>query len=166
MKGEKYEMNHQEMKPMEMKHSMYRKLALMSFLSFVAMYFLMFSMINTIGNFTNNINMAYMAGLMVAPMTVLMLVVMWAMYKDKTRNYMIIAGAIVVGVLLFLFIRQQALVGDRQFLRSMIPHHSSAILMCKQSSISDPEIKQLCQEIIESQQREIDQMKEIMERLE
>jgi hypothetical protein len=170
-------MNYQEMKqkemeqmgmkqPMEMKHNMYRKLALMSFLSFVAMYFLMFSMINTIGNFTNNINMAYMAGLMVAPMVVFELVVMWAMYKDKTRNYMVIAGAVVVGILLFLFIRQQAIVGDRQFLRSMIPHHAGAILMCQQSSISDPEIQQLCQEIIESQQQEIDLMKEIMERLE
>lgn len=151
---------------MEMKHHMYRKLALMSFLSFVAMYFLMFSMINTIGNFTNNINMAYMAGLMVAPMVVFELVVMWAMYKEKNRNYLIIAGTVVAGLLLFLFIRQQTLVGDRQFLRSMIPHHSSAILMCKQSSISDSEIKQLCQEIIESQQREIDQMKEIMKRME
>lgn len=158
-------MNHQEMKSMEKQHNMYPKLALMSFLSFVAMYFLMFSMIDTIGNFTNNINMAYMAGLMVAPMIVFELVVMWAMYKDKTRNYMIIAGAIVGGILLFLFIRQQTLVGDRQFLRSMIPHHSGAILMCKQSSISDPEIQQLCQEIIESQQQEIDQMNAILERL-
>jgi cation transport ATPase len=165
-------MNHQEtkqkeeMEQMEMKHNMYRKLALMSFLSFVAMYFLMFSMINTIGNFTNNINMAYMAGLMVAPMVVFELIVMWSMYKDKKRNYMVIAGAIVAGILLFLFIRQQAIVGDRQFLRSMIPHHSGAILMCQQSSINDQEIQELCQEIIESQQQEIDQMKEIMERLE
>jgi len=159
-------MNHQEMNQMEMKHNMYRKLALMSFLSFVAMYFLMFSMINTIGNFTNNINMAYMAGLMVVPMVVFELVVMWAMYKEKTRNYLIIAGTVVVGLLLFLFIRQQTLVGDRQFLRSMIPHHSSAILMCNQTSISDAEIQQLCQEIVESQQREIDQMKAIMERME
>lgn len=159
-------MNHQEMNQMEMKHNMYRKLALMSFLSFVAMYFLMFSMINTIGNFTNNINMAYMAGLMVVPMVVFELIVMWAMYKEKTRNYLIIAGTVVVGLLLFLFIRQQTIVGDRQFLWSMIPHHSSAILMCKRSSISDSEIKQLCQEIIESQQREIDQMKEIMESME
>lgn len=159
-------MNHQEKKPMEKKHNMYGKLALMSFLSFIAMYFLMFSMIDTIANFTNNINMAYMAGLMVAPMIVFELVVMWAMYKDKTRNYAIIAGAIVGGILLFLFIRQQTIVGDRQFLRSMIPHHSGAILMCEQSNLSDPEIQQLCQEIIEAQQQEIDQMNAILERLE
>jgi len=160
------EMNHQEKKPMEGKHNMYRKLALMSFLSFIAMYFVMFSMIDSISNFTNNINMAYMAGLMVAPMVVFELIVMWAMYKDKTRNYAIIAGTIVAGFLLFLFIRQQTAVGDSQFLRSMIPHHSGAILMCEEAAISDPEIQQLCQEIIESQEQEIDQMWEIMERLE
>jgi uncharacterized protein (DUF305 family) len=176
MERGKYKMNHpevkqeemkqEEMKQMEMKHDMYRKLALMSFLSFAAMYFLMFSMIDSIASFTHNINMVYMAGLMVAPMVVFELMVMWAMYQNKTRNYMIIAGAIVAGFLLFLFIRQQTVVGDRQFLRSMIPHHSGAILMCEQSSISDPEIQQLCQEIIASQQQEIDQMKAIMERLE
>jgi hypothetical protein len=158
-------MNHSEMQPMEMKHNMYRKLAIMSFLSFIAMYILMFSMINSLSNFTNNLNMAYMAGLMVAPMVVFELVVMWAMYKDKKRNYMIIAGAIVAGILLFLFIRQQTIVGDRQFLRSMIPHHSGAILMCNKSKLSDPEIQQLCQKIIQSQQQEIDQMKAILDRL-
>lgn len=159
-------MNHSEMKPMEMKHNMYRKLALMSFLSFVAMYFLMFAMIDTLGSFTNNLNMAYMAGLMVAPMVVFELVVMWAMYQDKKRNYVIIAGSIIAGILLFLFIRQQTIIGDSQFLRSMIPHHSGAILMCQEAALTDPEIQQLCQEIIANQEQEIDQMKAIMERLE
>lgn len=160
------EMGHKEGKSMEMNHNMYRKLAIMSFLSFIAMYFLMFSMIDTLGNFVNNINMLYMAGLMVAPMVVFELVVMWAMYRNKSLNYMVIAGAIVAGILLFLFIRQQILVGDRQFLRSMIPHHSGAILMCAQADLSDPELEQLCQGIIENQEQEIDQMRSILERLE
>lgn len=54
------------------------------------------------------------------------------------------------------------MIGDRQFLRSMIPHHASAILMCEQAGISDARIKQLCaapQGIIASQQAEIQQMK-------
>jgi len=157
---------HQESKPTEMMHGMYRRLAIMSFLSFLAMYVLMFSMINSAGNFLNNINMVYMAGLMVAPMVVFELMVMWAMYKNKTLNYAVFAGAIVAGILLFLFIRQQTLVGDTQFIRSMIPHHSGAILMCREAQLDDPELVQLCQEIIESQQQEIDQMNAIMERLE
>jgi uncharacterized membrane protein len=137
----------------------------MSFLSFLAMYVLMFSMINSADNFVNNINMVYMAGLMVAPMIVFELIVMWAMYKNKNLNYAIIAGAIIGGILLFLFIRQQTLVGDAQFIRSMIPHHSGAILMCREAQLNDPELVQLCQEIIEAQREEIDQMNAILGRL-
>jgi uncharacterized protein (DUF305 family) len=55
-------------------------------------------------------------------------------------------------------------VGNDQFLRSMIPHHSSAILMCQQSQLTDPEIIQLCQEIIASQKEEITQMQAILAR--
>ena len=48
---------------------------------------------------------------------------------------------------------------DKQFLKSMIPHHAGAILMCNEANIKDPEIKKLCEEIRLSQQREIEQMK-------
>jgi uncharacterized protein (DUF305 family) len=65
----------------------------------------------------------------------------------------------------FLFIRQQTAVSDRQFLRAMIPHHSSAILMCERAPLEDPEIQELCQQIIESQQKEIHHMKNILNRL-
>jgi uncharacterized protein (DUF305 family) len=123
------------------------------------------SMVNVIGNVYNSLNQVYMAGLMTAPMIVIELVVMGAMYKDKRRNALIIVGSVIAGLLFFLFIRQQAAITDKQFLRSMIPHHAGAILMCEQAPISDPEIQTLCQTIISSQQQEIDQMKAILERL-
>lgn len=69
-----------------------------------------------------------------------------------------------VFILAYLGVRSQALVGDNQFLRSMIPHHSGAILMCEQASIRDPEIKSLCANIIISQKQEIDQMKQLLQR--
>jgi len=47
----------------------------------------------------------------------------------------------------------------------MIPHHSGAILMCQEASLSRPEIVKLCGEIIKSQREEIDQMKAILARL-
>ena len=53
-----------------------------------------------------------------------------------------------------------------QFLKSMIPHHAGAILMCEEASIQDPEIRVLCQNIIVSQQSEINQMKAILNRTE
>jgi uncharacterized protein (DUF305 family) len=65
-----------------------------------------------------------------------------------------------------MLIRQQSAIGDSQFLRSMIPHHAGAILMCRQAPIRDAEIKDLCRSIIASQQREIDQMKAALSRLE
>jgi uncharacterized protein (DUF305 family) len=72
---------------------------------------------------------------------------------------------VAVGVVCFLLIRQQTAVTDQQFLRSMIPHHAGAILMCDRASLDDREIKELCRAIVSGQQREIDQMKATLARL-
>ena len=106
-----------------------------------------------------------MAALMAAPMPIFAVLIMRMMYRDGRLNAIIVAVSAVALVVFFLLIRQQAAIGDRQFLRSMIPHHAGAILMCRQAPIQDPEIKALCQSIISSQQSEIDQMKDILERL-
>jgi uncharacterized protein (DUF305 family) len=137
----------------------YRHLLIMAVLSFIAMYILMYAMVNVFGNVYNNLNQFYMAGLMTAPMVLIELVVMRAMYQDKSRNALIIVGSVIAALIFFLLIRQQTAISDKQFLRSMIPHHAGAILMCEQAPISDPDIKALCQSIIASQQAEIDQMR-------
>jgi uncharacterized protein (DUF305 family) len=62
-------------------------------------------------------------------------------------------------------IRQQLAVADEQFLKSMIPHHASAVLMCQQAPVQDSEITSLCPNIVQSQQSEIAQMKAILSRL-
>ncbi len=103
-----------------------------------------------------------MAGLMAAPMVLIEVVLMSTMYKDKKLNAVIAAASILIGVVFFLGIRQQTSISDEQFLKSMIPHHSGAILMCREANITDPEIKALCQTIIEGQQQEIDQMRAIL----
>ena len=147
----------------EMK-GMYPKLAVMIALSFVWMYAAMFAMVATAGDIFQNVNFVYMAGLMAGAMIPIELLVMRAMYMDRRMN--VIAGVVAVAILAgsFFGIRAQAGVGDDQFLSSMIPHHSAAILMCEQAEITDPEIKDLCGEIVSSQQREIDQMKRIIAR--
>ncbi len=50
---------------------------------------------------------------------------------------------------------------DRAFIDAMIPHHQSAIEMAREArtKATHPEIKQLADEIIAAQQREIDQMR-------
>lgn len=137
----------------------YRHLGVMAVLSFVAMYLLMYAMVNSVDNVYMNINQVYMAGLMTAPMVIIELVVMRGMYHDKKRNAAIIGASAIVGIVLFMFIQAQTGVSDRQFLRSMIPHHASAILMCDEAPINDAEIQALCKSIRSSQQAEIDQMK-------
>lgn len=152
--------NHSNMATMsDDDHRHYRHLLIMSVLSFISMYILMYAMVNTIGNVYNNFNQFYMAGLMTAPMVIIELVVMRAMYPDKRRNIMIITGSVIVALVFFLLIRQQTAISDKQFLRSMIPHHAGAILMCEQAPVNDPQIKELCETIRSSQQAEIDQMK-------
>jgi uncharacterized protein (DUF305 family) len=46
----------------------------------------------------------------------------------------------------------------------MIPHHSGAILMCEEASLTDPEIIGLCKQIVESQEQEIAKMQALLAR--
>jgi uncharacterized protein (DUF305 family) len=79
----------------------------------------------------------------------------------------VIAAASVLALILFwVLIRQQAAISDRQFLRSMIPHHAGAILMCQKAPIQDPQVTALCRAIMSGQQAEIDQMKTKLAELE
>ncbi len=149
----------------EMAEDHYRKLWIMALLSFVSMYILMYSMVNNLGNVFNNVNQFYMAGLMTAPMIPIEVFLMRSMYKDQKRNLLIVITSVLAGLLFFFLIRQQGAVTDKQFLRSMIPHHAGAILMCEQASIQDAELQELCQAIISSQQEEIDQMKAKLQEL-
>lgn len=139
--------------------SHYKKLALMAVLSFLAMFILMYAMVNSFQNVFINVNQFYMAGLMTAPMVVIEIALMGMMYKDKKLNYSIMAMSLVLLIGCYFGIRQQTAVNDKQFLKSMIPHHAGAILMCEGANITDPEIKKLCESIVASQQAEINQMK-------
>jgi uncharacterized protein (DUF305 family) len=137
----------------------YGRLLLMTVLSFAAMYGLMYAMVDRLPNVYNNVNQAYMAGLMAAAMVIIELAVMSTMYHSRKLNAAIIAASIIALIACWTFIREQSAVGDRQFLRSMIPHHAGAILMCEKASLHDAEIKDLCKAIIASQESEIRQMR-------
>lgn len=87
---------------------------------------------------------------------------MGSMYENRKLNTFLFIGFSLLFVGSFLLARTQTPVGNDQFLRSMIPHHSSAILMCEESAITDPQIIELCGEIVEAQVREINEMKQIL----
>jgi|GEM_PF-133743 len=137
----------------------YLYFGLMVVLSFVSMYVLMYAMVNVVGNALPNWNQFYMAGLMTSPMIVLEMLFMGMMYGNKKMNLAIIGGGIVLLILFWIGIRQQVGISDEQFLRSMIPHHAGAILMCNKAKLEDPELIALCANITSGQQDEIDFMK-------
>jgi hypothetical protein len=153
-------MKHQHAQTSHQQH--YGHLLLMLGLSAAAMFVLMYAMVDQPGNVYVNVNQLYMALLMVAPMAIIELVVMRSMYPNRLLNRAIMAASATVLLGSWLLIRQQAAVGDAQFLRSMIPHHGGAILMCEQSAIDAPEVQALCRAIIQSQQSEIAQMKALL----
>jgi uncharacterized protein (DUF305 family) len=133
----------------------YGRLALMAGLHFAAMFALMYAMVDQLTNAVPNLNQLYMAALMTAPMLGLEVLLMGGMYPKKAVNGALVAAAVVVLAGSFWMIRAQTAIGDRQFLRSMIPHHAGAVLMCRKAPIHDPEIRQLCAGILRSQQAEI-----------
>ncbi|MDQ6436454.1 DUF305 domain-containing protein [Mesorhizobium sp. LHD-90] len=144
----------------------YLRLLVMAVLSFVAMYVLMYAMVDRLDDVYPNLNQFYMAALMVCPMVVIELIVMRAMYSSRSANIAIAAANILVFGASWAMIRQQTAIGDVQFLKSMISHHSGAILMCREAAVGDPEIQDLCNGIVPGQQSEIDRMKIILKRLE
>ncbi|KIO54615.1 hypothetical protein IW18_01000 [Flavobacterium hibernum] len=138
---------------------MYKKLAFMIVLSFIAMYILMYSMVDVFANVIPNVNQFYMAGLMTMPMLIIEIIVMGSMYMNKKWNMALLAIGGLAAIIFFSCIRLQAAVDDKEFLKSMIPHHAAAILMAKEASLQDLEISQLAQDIIKAQEAEIAQMK-------
>lgn len=122
------------------------------------MYLFMFAMVDTWSDVRPNHNTLYMAVMMAMPMLILM--------PGKNKKVMVYAIASLLLVGSFFFIRKQVLIGDEQFIKSMIPHHSGAILMCGKAKLADPELKSLCEKIATGQRQEIEQMERILERLE
>ena len=142
----------------------YWSLALQTLVSGVIMYLVMFVMIDGLDSFYNNLNMLYMTMMMVAPMVVLMILAMGHMFPSKAANIALIGVSLIAFFGSFALIRTQTTIGDTAFLRSMIPHHSGAILMCREARLSDPEVVRLCTSIEQSQRQEIDEMKAILAR--
>ena len=142
----------------------YASLAVQAIMSGIIMYLVIFVMIDGLDSFYNNPDMLYMTLMMVAPMVVLMILAMRHMFPSPRANAALLVAAVVIFAASFALIRTQTTIGDTAFLRSMIPHHSGAILMCREARLSDPEIVGLCAEIIKSQRAEIDQMKQILSR--
>lgn len=140
----------------------YHQLLLMAVLSFVSMFVLMYAMVTRFSDIHLNFNQVYMAALMAAPMVAIELALMARMYESRLLNAIALVASGAVFILSFLAIRTQTAIGDSEFLRSMIPHHSAAVLMCRESPIEDARIRDLCGRIIVNQEAEIAEMNALL----
>ncbi|MGM8899459.1 DUF305 domain-containing protein, partial [Psychrobacter sp. 1Y4] len=101
-----------------------------------------------------------------AMMAIIMLAFMTNMYK-KTKVNLMVYG---ISVVLFAFglwgVRSQQTVDQVDWMQAMIPHHSIAILTSSRADIEDPRVRQLADDIIEAQKREIGEMQALIDELE
>jgi hypothetical protein len=142
----------------------YKRLLIVLAINAVLMFFITFANIWEFNHLQASLNRIYMALMMTAPMGIVMLLVMRSMYENRKLTALFIAGFVILFALSLALTRTQGLIGNEQLLRSMTPHHSSAILMCERASLTDPQIIELCEEIVRSQEEEIAEMKSILQR--
>ena len=144
----------------------YKKFSLMMLISFIIMYGVMFLNVDEANHVYISTTRTYMALLMVSPMALVMMLMMGKMYPHKKLNTGIMLGAVVLFALVLTGLRTQTPISDVQYMKAMIPHHSSAILVSKNANLKDPEVIKLSEGIIASQEKEIAEMKAILARME
>lgn len=130
------------------------------------MFFFMYQLVYSPEHALFSLNRLVSSFVMGCVMTVIMLGFMWSMYKGMMTKVAVLAGALLLGVALLAINRSQALIGDVEFMKSMIPHHSIAINNARRSSISDPRVRELADAIIAAQVREIAEMKALIQDIE
>ena len=109
---------------------------------------------------------AWMALVMGAMMAIVMMGFMWSSYGNRTLNIAIMGLAALVFAGALWVVRSQDTVDDVAYMKAMIPHHSIAVLTSSRAHIRDPRVRTLADEIIESQVREIAEMKRLIAELE
>ena len=141
----------------------YKTFVLTLLCSFIIMYGVMFLNVDQADHIYLSMTRFYMTLMMTAAMALLMLAMMRMMYKNRKLNVIIMLSSIAVFVLSIVGVRTQTFVGDVQYMKGMIPHHSIAIMTSKNANIKDPEVRKLADGIIAAQEKEIAEMTKWLE---
>ncbi|MHA7886423.1 MULTISPECIES: DUF305 domain-containing protein [Roseicyclus] len=144
----------------------YTRFAAMIVTSTVAMYGMMYLNTYALDHVYWSQTRAWMALYMGAGMAVIMLGYMARMYEGRGIKLAIFLAAALVFAGSVALLRSQRTVDDLAWMRAMIPHHSIAILTSERARISDPRVRELADEIIETQRREIALMQDLIADLE
>ena len=135
------------------------RFAAMIAISTIAMFFLMYQLVYSVDHALFSMNRLIATLVMACVMAMVMLTLMWSMYKGKAAKIAVLVVSALGAIGLLALNRSQAAVSDVTFMKAMIPHHSIAINNARKASISDPRVRRLADGIIESQVREIEEMK-------
>ena len=130
------------------------------------MFFLMYQLVYEADHATFSVNRLVSSLVMGSVMTVVMLAFMWSMYEGQAVKVAVLTGAAVIGLVLLYVNRSQSLIEDTRFMKAMIPHHSIAINNASKAHIRDPRVRDLADQIIASQVREIREMKLLLQDIE
>ena len=145
--------------------SYWRFMAMVS-TSTVIMFFLMYANTFTVDDIFWSETRFWMMFVMGGMMMIVMLLFMWGMYKDRTKNFIILGVGAVVFALALWLVRSQTTGRGRTRIYGMIPHHSIAIMTSERASLKDPRVRELAQAIIVAQRREIAEMKYLINDIE
>jgi Domain of unknown function (DUF305) len=144
----------------------YARFAAMILTSTIVMFGLMYLNTYALDHVFYSQTRTWMAVVMGATMAIIMLLFMLKMYENKRANIAVLIGSAVVFAGALWLVRSQETVSDVSYMKAMIPHHSIAIMTSERAHIRDPRVRQLADQIIESQVREIAEMKQLIAELE
>ncbi len=144
----------------------YRTFILMIVVSATLMFGLMYLNTYQMSHVWFSQTRLFMTFIMAGSMTLVMFFFMRDMYKNKQANIALVLGGVGLMVAGLLLVRSQATVGEVAWMKAMIPHHSIAILTSERATITDPRVRELADEIIEAQRREIAEMEALIGDLE
>ena len=144
----------------------YKRFLAMVATSTVVMFGHMYTTVYTLDHVWFSQTKLWMALYMGGTMAIIMLSFMWSMYGDKRKNVAIYAGSAVLIAGSLFVVRDQTTVEDVAWMKALIPHHSTAILTSERADISDPRVRVLADEIIQTQREEIAEMERLIADLE
>lgn len=143
----------------------YGRFAAMIATSTILMFGMMYLNTYAIDHIQYSQTRTWMAVVMGAGMSLIMIAFMWRMYANTRANIAIAIGSVVVFAVALWLVRSQETVDDIAYMKAMIPHHSIAVMTSERAHIRDPEVRKLADGIIDAQVREIAQMNKLIARL-
>ncbi len=135
--------------------------------SFIIQYFLMSAIMTSSTEYvTNSLGKSYISMAMATMMVILEIIMHDHQYSVFSFKYYLFFGAL-LGLSIFLY-RKQKYVTDRQYLEEMKEHHSMALLTSGRilEKTNDYQVAKLAKGIIQKQEDEIREMKDLLYKME